>query len=148
MCDVCGFQFKLKTLKDLVVKGRNTNIKACQECWNPDQPQLKLGEFPVNDPQAIRDPRPDRSLGVSGEYSSRDIQWGFGSPQNTNNPSQKKEGYTLDQKFNFKKGYQLLFYYKENKVYFFKNKNIFFAGVHLNYSILEWYNCYSWTNYI
>jgi hypothetical protein len=53
MCDVCGFQFKLKTLKDLVVKGRNTNIKACQECWNPDQPQLKLGEFPVNDPQAI-----------------------------------------------------------------------------------------------
>tara|TARA_R110002126_G_scaffold86958_2_gene209726 strand:- start:537 stop:902 length:366 start_codon:yes stop_codon:yes gene_type:complete len=77
MCDVCGFQYKLKVLKDLVVKGRNTNIKACPECWNPDQPQLRLGEFPVEDPQAIRDPRPDRSLGVSGDYSSRDIQWGW-----------------------------------------------------------------------
>ena len=74
MCDVCGFEFKLKTLKDLVVKGRNTNIKACPECWNPDHPQLKLGEFPVSDPQAIRDPRPDSSLGESGDYSSRDIQ--------------------------------------------------------------------------
>jgi hypothetical protein len=64
MCDVCGFQFKLKQLKSLVVKDRETQIKACPECWNPDQPQLKLGEFPVNDPQAIRNPRPDRSLGV------------------------------------------------------------------------------------
>ena len=59
MCDVCGFQYKLKELKSLVVKGRDTNIKACPECWNPDQPQLKLGEFPVDDPQAIRNPRPD-----------------------------------------------------------------------------------------
>ena len=59
MCDVCGFQYKLKVLKDLVVKGRNTNIKACPECWNPDQPQLRLGVFPVEDPQAIRNPRPD-----------------------------------------------------------------------------------------
>ena len=38
MCDVCGFEYKLKELKDLVKKGRNTNIKACPECWNPDQP--------------------------------------------------------------------------------------------------------------
>ena len=55
-CDVCGFQYKLKDLKGLVVKGVNTNIKACTECWNPDHPQLKLGEFPVDDPQALRDP--------------------------------------------------------------------------------------------
>jgi hypothetical protein len=40
-------------------KGRDTNIKACSECWDGDHPQLKLGEFPVNDPQALRDPRPD-----------------------------------------------------------------------------------------
>jgi len=58
-CDVCGFQYKLRELKNLVVKGKDTNLKACHECWNPDHPQLKLGEFPVNDPQAIRDPRPD-----------------------------------------------------------------------------------------
>ena len=73
MCDVCGFEFKLKTLKDLVVKGRNTNIKACPECWNPDQPQLMLGTVPVEDPQAIRNPRSDSAELVA----SRDIQWGW-----------------------------------------------------------------------
>jgi hypothetical protein len=58
-CDVCGFQYKLRQLKPLVVKAVVTGIKACPECWNPDQPQLMLGVFPVTDPQAIRNPRPD-----------------------------------------------------------------------------------------
>ena len=40
-------------------------------------PTVKLGEFPVDDPQAIRDPRPDRSLGDAGKNSSRQIQYGF-----------------------------------------------------------------------
>ena len=56
LCDVCGFQYKLRELKNLFVKGRDTNVKACRECWSPDHPQLRLGEFPVNDPQAIREP--------------------------------------------------------------------------------------------
>jgi hypothetical protein len=85
-CDVCGFQHKLRTLRDLIVKGKNTNIKACQECWNADQPQLRLGEFPVDDPQALRDPRPDQSLGDSGNTSSRDIQWGWNPVGGGNNP--------------------------------------------------------------
>lgn len=58
-CDVCGFQYKLRQLKSLVVKGDVTEIKACPECWDPDHPQNRLGEFPVYDPQAIRNPRPD-----------------------------------------------------------------------------------------
>tara|TARA_R110000796_G_scaffold234345_1_gene352994 strand:- start:103 stop:414 length:312 start_codon:yes stop_codon:yes gene_type:complete len=58
-CDVCGFQYRLRELRSLIVKGRDTNVKACIECWNPDHPQLKLGMYPVNDPQAIRNPRPD-----------------------------------------------------------------------------------------
>jgi hypothetical protein len=58
-CDVCGFQYKLKTLKTLIVKGKETNIKACKECWQKDQPQLHLGEMAIYDPQAIREPRPD-----------------------------------------------------------------------------------------
>ena len=77
MCDVCGFQYKLRVLKILVKKGVSTNIKACPTCWDTDQPQLKLGMYPVDDPQAIRDPRPDTSLGVSGDYSSLGIQWGW-----------------------------------------------------------------------
>ena len=76
-CDICGFQYKLRDLRDLIEKGRNTNLKACNECWNPDHPQLKLGEFPVDDPQAIRDPRPDKSIVESGPFSSRNIQWGW-----------------------------------------------------------------------
>lgn len=73
ICDVCGFQYKLRELKNLIQKGRNTNIKACPECWNPDQPQLHLGEYPVDDPQALRDPRPDSAELVA----SRDIQFGW-----------------------------------------------------------------------
>ena len=42
-CDICGFQFKLRELKNLVRKGQDTNLKACPECWSPDHPQLKLG---------------------------------------------------------------------------------------------------------
>ena len=61
ICDVCGFQYKLRELRSVFVKRRDTNIKACPECWDPDHPQLQLGEYPVDDPQAIRDPRPDSS---------------------------------------------------------------------------------------
>ena len=71
-CDICGFQYKLKDLRELIEKGRSTNLKACNECWNPDHPQLKLGEFPVDDPQAIQNPRPPGHLD-----SSRNIQWGW-----------------------------------------------------------------------
>ena len=54
------------------------------ECWDPDQPQLQLGMYPVDDPQGLRNPRPDRSYVASGLDSqgylsggSRDIQWGW-----------------------------------------------------------------------
>mgnify|MGYP001177675981 FL=1 len=59
VCDVCGFTYRLRELRNLVRKNRDTNIKACPECWSPDNPQLNLGETPVHDPQALQDPRPD-----------------------------------------------------------------------------------------
>lgn len=65
-CDRCGFRFKLKQLKQLVIKTKNVNILVCQECWEPDQPQLQLGMYPVNDPQAVRNPRPDLGYYQSG----------------------------------------------------------------------------------
>ena len=58
-CDRCNFRYPLKQLKRLVIKTKNVNILVCPECWEPDQPQLLLGMFPVDDPQAIRNPRPD-----------------------------------------------------------------------------------------
>ena len=65
-CDRCGFRYKLKQLKNLVIKAKNVNILVCPDCWEPDQPQLLLGMYPVNDPQAIRDPRPELGYYVSG----------------------------------------------------------------------------------
>lgn len=78
-CDRCGFRYKLKQLKQLVIKTKNVNILVCRECWEEDQPQLQLGMYPVNDPQAVRNPRPDTSYYVSGDEhgGSRIIQWGW-----------------------------------------------------------------------
>lgn len=79
-CDVCGFRYKLTQLRPLVVKTKNTNILACPTCWDPDQPQLQLGMYPVDDPQAVRNPRPDTSYyeeGNNGAGGSRVIQWGW-----------------------------------------------------------------------
>jgi hypothetical protein len=83
-CDRCGFRYKLKQLKSLVIKTKNVNILVCPQCWEPDHPQLLLGMYPVDDPQALRNPRPDRSYVTSGllvtNYlgeGSRAIYWGW-----------------------------------------------------------------------
>jgi len=60
-CDRCYKRVRLKELRPLIIKTKQVNIKVCRECWDPDHPQLRLGMFPVNDPQAVRDPRPDIS---------------------------------------------------------------------------------------
>jgi hypothetical protein len=83
-CDRCGQQYKLKKLKTEVIKQRQYQLLVCPECWDPDQPQLMLGTFPVEDPQALRNPRRDTTYVTSGvnvngyiSGGSRDIQWGW-----------------------------------------------------------------------
>ena len=96
-CDRCGQRYKLKQLKKLTIKTKMVSIKVCPECWEPDQPQLQLGMYPVYDPQAVREPRPDVSYyqaGTTGlqialnggtapnavgypSEGSRIIQWGW-----------------------------------------------------------------------
>lgn len=96
-CDRCGFQYQLKQLQTIVIKTKNVNLLVCPECWEPDQPQLSLGMYPVDDPQALRNPRRDNSYiqaGLTGlqiafgsgssvdkdgtpSGGSRDIQWGW-----------------------------------------------------------------------
>jgi len=82
-CDRCGQRYKLSELRKLIVKQQVKDIKVCPSCWDPDQPQLSLGMYPVNDPQALRDPRPDVSYlaseGRLGNISggSRIFQWGW-----------------------------------------------------------------------
>ena len=65
-CDRCGFRFKLTALKKLVVKTKTYDLKVCPQCWEPDQPQLQLGMYPVDDPQGLRDPRPDTTYYQGG----------------------------------------------------------------------------------
>jgi hypothetical protein len=84
MCDRCGFRFKLRTLSELIVKTKKINVLVCQACWDPDQPQLQLGMYPVDDPQALRNPRRDTTYVTAGVNAagnltggSRDIQWGW-----------------------------------------------------------------------
>ena len=96
-CDRCDQRYKLKDLRTQTVKTKPFKIKVCKSCWDPDHPQLQLGMYPVNDPQAVREPRPDLSYEVSGtsglqllltdstsiegigypEGGSRVIQWGW-----------------------------------------------------------------------
>lgn len=109
-CDRCGFRYKLRELRTLTIKTKNVNLKVCNSCWEPDQPQLMVGMYPVNDPQAVRDPRPDNSYIQSGLTGlqlqtidvpdpqavnafgtpfggSRQIQWGW-NPVGLYNPLQ------------------------------------------------------------
>jgi len=65
-CDRCGFRFKLHELRKEIIKTKNYNLLVCYICWDPDQPQLQLGMYPVDDPQGVRDPRPDLSYYQSG----------------------------------------------------------------------------------
>jgi hypothetical protein len=83
-CDRCSFRFKLTALRKEVVKTKTYNLLVCPQCWDPDQPQLQLGMYPVDDPQGLRDPRRDNSYQVSGlsadgslSQGSRVIQWGW-----------------------------------------------------------------------
>ena len=107
-CDRCGFRYKLKQLRRLVIKTKNVNILVCPSCWEPDQTQLQLGMYPVDDPQALRNPRPDTTYyqaGLTGlqeetqgevpsenvlafgtpSGGSRVIQWGW-NPVGLNDP--------------------------------------------------------------
>lgn len=83
-CDRCGFRYLLKDLKKEIVKTKEHNTLVCWQCWDPDHPQLQLGMYPVDDPQALRNPRPDHSYYVSGPLAdgelgegSRNTQWGW-----------------------------------------------------------------------
>ena len=65
-CDRCGQRYKHKELKKQVLKTKTYNLLVCPTCWDPDQPQLQLGMYPVDDPQGLRNPRPDISYYQAG----------------------------------------------------------------------------------
>jgi hypothetical protein len=83
-CDRCGQRYKLKQLRELVIRTKKTNILVCPTCWESDHPQNMQGMYPVEDPQALKNPRPDNTYLQSGldvlgfpSMGSRQIQWGW-----------------------------------------------------------------------
>lgn len=86
-CDRCSQRYKLKELRIQTVKTKPFKVKVCPACYDPDHPQLQLGMYPVNDPQAVRDPRPDVSFTVSGQSglqitkTNSDALEAFGFPE-------------------------------------------------------------------
>ena len=96
-CDRCAQRYKLSELRIQTLKTKPYRVKVCKTCWDPDHPQLQLGMYPVNDPQAVREPRRDNSYYQSGNTGlevivtggtgilangtpsggSRVIQWGW-----------------------------------------------------------------------
>jgi len=51
---------------DQVNAGLNTGLMVCPDCDDEDNPQLLLGRIRFNDPEALRNPRPD-----TGQSESR-----------------------------------------------------------------------------
>jgi hypothetical protein len=85
-CDRCNFRFKLKVLKTEVIKTKPYQIRVCPTCWDPDHPQLQLGMYPVEDPQAVRNPRPDNTYrqggynGLQLNQNAGNTEDGYGDP--------------------------------------------------------------------
>lgn len=61
-CDKTGFRYPLKDLVDEYKDGVKTGFRVGRDVVDPDQPQNFLGRVKINDPQALRNPRPDTSI--------------------------------------------------------------------------------------
>ncbi len=71
-CDRTGFRYPKKDLVPQIVNQRPTGLLVGKDVVDPDQPQLQLGRVRVDDPQALRNPRPDQSLEQSRKFFAFD----------------------------------------------------------------------------
>lgn len=59
ICDRCGLTFLLKELSFQYVNRTKTDSLVCESCLDQDHPQYDVGKYPIFDPQALQNPRPD-----------------------------------------------------------------------------------------
>ena len=71
-CDKTGFRYPLKDLVPEYNNGVKTGFLVGRDVVDPDQPQNFLGRVKINDPQSLRNPRPEQNLS-----EQRNIQWGY-----------------------------------------------------------------------
>lgn len=72
LCDICGQRYPLRLLKPLTINRKVANTRVCPDDWNPDHPQYRIGLLNMNDPQALKNARPD-----IGSDNFRSIEWGW-----------------------------------------------------------------------
>ena len=58
-CDRTGFRYPLKDLVPQIENQRPNGLMVGRDVVDEDQPQLQLGRLKMDDPHALRDPRPD-----------------------------------------------------------------------------------------
>lgn len=88
-CDRCGQRCDLNDMIEQYENLLPIGIRVCFECLDVDHPQLQLGRVPMDDPQALRNARPDNTFfapGNQGAGGSRMFQYGW-------NPVGGAEGY-------------------------------------------------------
>jgi hypothetical protein len=71
-CDRCGFAYKLNTLKYEIVDSKRNGLRVCNECFDQDQPQLKLGRVNTSDNQSLYNARVDTGEAESTRYFAFD----------------------------------------------------------------------------
>lgn len=65
ICDRCAFRYKLHDLSYQIVNRLKTGLRVCPRCNDEDHPQLRIGLVDKQDPQALKDPRPQNDLEAS-----------------------------------------------------------------------------------
>jgi hypothetical protein len=65
ICDRTGFRYPLADLVWEFRNGQRTGLRIGKDVVDPDHPQNFLGRVRINDPQALRDPRPEQDVGPS-----------------------------------------------------------------------------------
>ena len=85
-CDRTGFRYRKKDLVPQIENQRPNGLLVGRDVLDKDQPQLQLGKLNMQDPQAIRNPRPDVSLTESRSLSAWDPVGGGSELYGTETP--------------------------------------------------------------
>ena len=71
-CDRTGFRYPLKDLVEQFVDGKPSGLRGGRDVVDIDNPQYQLGRTRKDDPQALRNPRPDKGQDASRRLSAWD----------------------------------------------------------------------------
>jgi len=77
-CERCAQRWPLGDLKAEQYKGADKRNRVCPDCWDEDHPQLFVGTFKIDDPQALQRPVPDIDLSAVNSIPANVRPFGVG----------------------------------------------------------------------